>query len=251
MNPSAYAATTVRILKQLKADHRTVAMIVVVPTVLMTLLYFIYQDYPTFPGQQPLFDRVGMSMLGILPFVAMFLVTAIAMQRERSSGTLERLMTTPISKLDLLGGYGTAFSVAAAVQAALACAVSFGLLGLDTAGGIGLVILVAMVDAVLGVALGLLASAFARTEFQAVQFMPLVVAPQLFLCGLLVPRGQLPGWLEAISNFLPLSYAVDALNEVATHSTATGQMWRDILVVAAFAVAALAVGAGTLRRRTQ
>lgn len=250
MNATAYGATAVRILKQLRADHRTVAMIVVVPAVLMTLLYFIYQDYPTMPGQQPLFDRVGISMLGILPFVVMFLITAIAMQRERSSGTLERLMTTPLSKLDLLGGYGTAFSVAAAIQAAFACAVSFGLLGLDSAGGVGLVILVAMVDAILGVALGLLASAFARTEFQAVQFMPLVVAPQLFLCGLLVPRGQLPGWLEAISNVMPLSYAVDALNEVSVHTTATAEMWRDLLVVAAFAVVALCLAAATLRRRT-
>ncbi|MBJ8343040.1 ABC transporter permease [Antrihabitans sp. YC2-6] len=250
MNASAYAATTIRILKQLRADHRTVAMIVVVPAVLMTLLYFIYQDYPTLPGQPSLFDRVGISMLGILPFIVMFLITAIAMQRERTSGTLERLMTTPVSKLDLLGGYGSAFSVAAAVQAAFACAVSFGLLGLQIKGGISLVILVAMVDAVLGVALGLLASAFARTEFQAVQFMPLVVAPQIFLCGLLVPRSQLPGWLEAISNFMPLSYAVDALNEVSVHTTATGLMWRDLMVVAAFAVVALCLGAATLRRRT-
>jgi ABC-2 type transport system permease protein len=245
-----YLATTVRILKQLRADHRTLAMIVAVPSLLMVLVYFVYQDYPTMPGQPTLFSRVGISMLGILPFIVMFLITAIAMQRERSSGTLERLMTTPMRKLDLLGGYGTAFSVAAAVQAAVACAVSFWFLGLDPAGGVWLVILVAVVVAVLGVALGLLASAFARTEFQAVQFMPLVVAPQLFLCGLLVPRHQLPGWLEAISNVLPLSYAVDALSEVSQHPSATAQMWRDIAIIAAFAVVALCLGAATLRRRT-
>ena len=180
----------------------------------------------------------------------MFLITAIAMQRERSSGTLERLMTTPMRKLDLLGGYGTAFSVAATVQAAVACAVSFWFLGLDPAGGVWLVILVAVVVAVLGVALGLLASAFARTEFQAVQFMPLVVAPQLFLCGLLVPRHQLPGWLRPSATCSPLSYAVDALNEVSQQPSATGQMWRDIAIIAAFALVALCLGAATLRRRT-
>lgn len=250
MNARAYLATTIRILKQLRSDHRTVAMILVVPAVLMTLLYFIYQNTPVTPGQPSLFDRVGISMLGILPFIVMFLITAIAMQRERTSGTLERMMTTPVSKLDLLGGYGTAFSVAAAAQAAVACIVSFGLLGLYSAGGWGLVILVSMVDAILGVALGLLASAFARTEFQAVQFMPLVVAPQLFLCGLLVPRGQLPDWLEAISNVLPLSYAVDALHEVSVQATPTGLMWRDLLVVAGFAIVALCLAAATLRRRT-
>lgn len=248
----AYLATTGRILRQLRNDHRTVAMILVVPALLMCLLYFIYQDVPA-PPQQPvaLFDRVGISMLGILPFIVMFLITAIAMQRERTSGTLERLLTTPLSKLDLLAGYGTAFSLAAAAQAAVACLVSFGLLDLDAAGNPGWVVLIAMVDAVLGVALGLLCSAFARTEFQAVQFMPVVAAPQIFLCGLLVPRSQLPDWLEAISNVLPLSYAVDALQEVAVHTEPTGLMWRDTAIVAAFAAVALCLGAATLRRRTQ
>ncbi|WP_433561749.1 ABC transporter permease [Nocardia sp. CA-151230] len=245
-----YTATTVRILRQLRADKRTVAMIVLVPALLMTLLYFVYKNYPTMPGAPRLFDRVGITMLGILPFVVMFLITAIAMQRERVSGTLERLMTTPLSKFDLLAGYGTAFSIAAAVQAAVACLVAFWLLGLNAAGSPGLVVLIAVVDAVLGVALGLLASAFARTEFQAVQFMPVIVLPQFFLCGLLVPRGQLPSWLEAISNVLPLSYAVDALQQVSTHTGATGQMWRDVLIVAAFAAVALGLGAATLRRRT-
>ncbi len=245
-----YTATTVRILRQLRADRRTVAMLVLVPTLLLVLIYFVYHDALSLPGVPTLFDRVGVSMLGILPFIVMFLITAIAMQRERTSGTLERLMTTPLSKLDLLAGYGSAFSLAAAAQAALACLVAFWLLGMNAAGSVWLVLLIAVLDAVLGVALGLLASAFARTEFQAVQFMPLIVGPQFFLCGLLVPRGQLPRWLEIISDVLPLSYAVDALQQVSSHVEATGLMWRDICVVAAFAAVALALGAGTLRRRT-
>ncbi|MEU1982848.1 ABC transporter permease [Nocardia sp. NPDC019395] len=246
-----YLATTGRILRQLRNDRRTVAMILVVPALLMTLLYFIYQDVPVAPHQPvSLFDRVGMSMLGILPFIVMFLITAIAMQRERTSGTLERLLTTPLSKLDLLGGYGTAFSLAAAAQAAVACLVSFGLLDLDAAGSPLWVVIIAIVDAVLGVALGLLCSAFARTEFQAVQFMPVVVAPQIFLCGLLVPREQLPDWLQVISNVMPLSYAVDALHEVSVSAEPTGLMWRDLGIVAGFAAVALCLGAATLRRRT-
>ncbi|WP_280347960.1 ABC transporter permease [Nocardia neocaledoniensis] len=246
-----YTATTGRILRQLRNDRRTVAMILVVPALLMTLLYFIYQDAPRAPHTPlTIFDRVGITMLGILPFIVMFLITAIAMQRERTSGTLERLLTTPLSKLDLLAGYGSAFSLAAAAQAAVACVVAFWLLGLEAAGSPGWVMLIAMVDAVCGVALGLLASAFARTEFQAVQFMPVIVAPQIFLCGLLVPRDRLPGWLEAISNVMPLSYAVDALQQVSESPEPTGLMWRDIAVVAGFAVVALCLGAATLRRRT-
>ncbi|MBU3066973.1 ABC transporter permease [Nocardia sp. NEAU-G5] len=245
-----YTATTVRILRQLRADRRTVAMLVLVPTLLLTLVYFVYHDEPSFPGMPSLFDRIGVSLLGILPFIVMFLITAIAMQRERTSGTLERLMTTPLSKLDLLAGYGSAFSVAATAQAGLACLVSFWLLGMKSAGSVWLVLLIAVLDAVLGVALGLLASAFARTEFQAVQFMPVIVGPQFFLCGLLVPRAQLPRWLEVISDVLPLSYAVDALQQVSRYTGATGLMWRDLCVVAGFTAVALALGAATLRRRT-
>jgi len=247
---TCYTATTGRILRQLRADRRTVAMLVLVPTLLLALLYFVYRDMPSMPGMPTMFDRVGISMLGILPFIVMFLITAIAMQRERTSGTLERLMTTPLSKLDLLAGYGSAFSLAATVQAAVACLVAFWLLGMHSAGSVWLVLLIAVVDAVLGVALGLLASAFARTEFQAVQFMPLIVGPQFFLCGLLVPRGQLPRWLEVISDVLPLSYAVDALQQVSRYTGATALMWRDLGIVAVFALVALTLGAATLRRRT-
>ena len=120
---------------------------------------------------------------------------------------------------------------------------------LDVAGPLWLLTIVAVVDAVLGSALGLFVSAFAQTEFQAVQFMPAIVIPQLLLCGLLVPRDLLPPALERISDVLPLSYAVDAMQHLTT-SADTSQVWHDIAIVAAFAVAGLALGAATLRRRT-
>lgn len=215
MNARIYAAGTRRILRQLRADHRSVAMVLLVPSLLMVLLYYLYRDVPTPPNQQSLFDRIAITMLGILPFVVMFLITSISMQRERASGTLERLLNTPMSKLDLLASYGSAFSLAAIAQALLACTVAFGFLGLDIEGSVGWVLVIAVLGAMLGVAIGLLCSAFARTEFQAVQFMPVVVIPQLFLCGLLVPRDQMPNWLGTISDVLPLSYLVDALQEIS------------------------------------
>ncbi|QNG18670.1 ABC transporter permease [Rhodococcus triatomae] len=250
MNPRILVATTGRILAQLRSDHRTVAMILLVPTLLMVLLYFLYQDVPTAPGEPSLYSRIAVTMLGVLPFVVMFLVTSIAMQRERSSGTLERLLTTPLAKFDLLGGYAAAFSAAAIAQAALACAAAFGFLGIETAGSVAWVVTIAVLNAILGVALGLLCSAFARTEFQAVQFMPVVVIPQFLLCGLLVPRDQLPTWLEWVSNVLPLSYAVDALGQVTVHPGVTGLMLRDLAVVLGFVVVSLTLAAATLRRRT-
>jgi ABC-2 type transport system permease protein len=169
--------------------------------------------------------------------------------RERSSGTLERLLSMPMGKLDFLLGYALAFGLVAAVQSALAVGISVGLLGLDVVGPVWLLTLVAVADAVLGTALGLLVSAFAQTEFQAVQFMPLIVIPQILLCGLFIPREQLPPALEAVSNVLPLSYAVDAMQQL-TRTAETGEVWQDLAVVAGFALAGLALGAATLRRRT-
>jgi ABC-2 type transport system permease protein len=249
-SPGITLAITARVLSQLKHDHRTIGMLLVVPSLLLGLLYLLWKDLPTLPGQPGLFDRVGLPMLGIFPFVVMFLVTSIAMLRERTSGTLERLLTMPLSRLDLLLGYGIAFGLAAALQAVVTVAVATTAYDLDVRGPLWAVVLIAIVDGVLGVALGLLASAFARTEFQAVQFMPLIVLPQFFLCGLLVPREQMAGWLQAISDVLPLTYAVDALKEVGAHPEPTGTMWLDVGIVAGAAVVALALAAATLRRRS-
>ncbi|MBY8872731.1 ABC transporter permease [Micromonospora sp. PLK6-60] len=250
MNPRILAATTGRILRQLRHDRRTVALLLVVPTVLLTLVYYMYVDQPTPPGQPSFFDQVALIMLGFFPFIIMFLVTSIAMLRERTTGTLERLLTTPLGKLDLLFGYGIAFGLAGVLQSTVASLVAYRVFGLATAGSAWLVIMIAGINAVLAVALGLLCSAFARTEFQAVQFMPVVVLPQLLLCGLFVPRGQMAGWLQAISDVLPLSYAVEALQEVGAHPDPTGTMWRDAAVVAGAAVVALVLAAATLRRRS-
>src|SRR5689334_6613931 len=250
LSPQAYLATTARILRQLAADHRSVAMILVVPSVIITLMYFMFQNAPHRPGSPPPFNNACLIMLGVFPLIVMFLITSITMQRERVSGTLERILTTPLRRLDLLAAYGTAFSIAAAAQAILACIVSFWFLGFDTAGSPVWVFVIAIVNAVLGVGLGLLCSAFARTEFQAVQFIPLVIAPQLLLAGIIVPRALMPNWLEWISNVMPASYALEALQQVGAHTGLTGVAVRDIAVVLGFALAALCLAAATLRRRT-
>lgn len=232
-----------RVLTQVRRDHRTLVMLLVLPFLLMSLLWWMFDDYGL------LFDRLGPALLAMFPFIVMFLVTSVTTLRERSSGTLERLLAMPTGKLDFLLGYALAFGLLAAVQSAIAVAVSVGLLGLDLVGPIWLLTVVAIVDAVLGAALGLFVSAFAQTEFQAVQFMPALVLPQILLCGLIVPRDRMPDALGALSDVLPLSYAVDAMQHL-TLSSSTGEVWGDVGVVAAFVVAALALGAATLRRRT-
>ena len=242
MTPRILFAVTGRVLVQLRRDRPTLAMLLVLPCLLITLLWWMFEDTPTF-------DSVGPALLAMFPFIVMFLVTSVTTLRERSSGTLERLLAMPMGKLDFLLGYGVAFGAVAAVQSALAVALSVGWLGLDVQGPVWLLTVVAVVDAVLGSALGLLVSAFAQTEFQAVQFMPLLVIPQILLCGLFVARDDLPEVLSAISDVLPLSYAVEAM-QTLTRTADTADVWTDLAVVAAFAVGALALGAATLRRRT-
>ncbi|WP_248763957.1 ABC transporter permease [Pseudarthrobacter sp. SSS035] len=243
-------ATTRRVLDQLRHDHRSIALILVVPALLLTAVYFLYENETLPPGMPRTFDRVGLMMLAIFPFVVMFLVTSITMLRERTSGTLERLLTTPIHKADLLFGYGLAFSIMAALQSLVAAAVAYWIFGLDIQGSPGLVVMIAVINAVLGVALGLLCSAFARTEFQAVQFMPVVVVPQILLCGLFVARERMNEALEAVSNVLPLTFSVDALQEIAANTEPTDQLWMDAGVIVAIVLAVLVLASLTLRRRT-
>jgi len=243
MSPRLTLATAGRVLRQVRHDPRTIALLVVVPCVLLGLLAWVYDN-------SPVFDEIGAPLLGIFPFIVMFLVTSVATLRERQTGTLERLLAMPLGKGDLIGGYALAFGSLAALQALVASVFAVYALGLDVAGSAGLLVLVAVVDAVLGTALGLFVSAFARTEFQAVQFLPAFILPQFLLCGLLIPRDQLPDFLHAVSSILPLSYAVDAMRSVTVNPDATADVMGDVAIVAAFVVGALALGSATLRRRT-
>ncbi|MDP9262239.1 MAG: ABC transporter permease [Actinomycetota bacterium] len=236
-------ATAARVLRQLRRDRRTLALVLLVPPFLLTIFRYI------FDAQPQTFDRVGAPMVGIFPLVSMFLVTSIAMLRERTTGTLERLMSMPLAKLDLLAGYGLAFALLSVLQAAVASAVAFGLLGLAVGGSIWVVFGFAVANAVLGMALGLLLSAFARTEFQAVQFMPAAILPQILLCGLLVPRERMASVLARISAALPMTYAYDGLAR-ASAGLGGARIAVDAFVVAGSALVALGLGAATLRRRT-
>lgn len=240
----ATGATAGRILQQLLHDKRTIALMFLAPTILMALLAWVFSN------NDRMFNAIAPALLGVFPFVIMFLITSITTLRERTGGTLERLMSMRISKADIIVGYALAFGVFGIVQSIITSSVAIYWLGMDVSGPQWFVIVVAIADTLLGVALGLLASAFARTEFQAVQFMPAFIFPQLIVCGLFVPLTQLPDALNAVAYWLPLTYAVDALNGVVAHSDITGDMWRDIWVVGCFIIAALALASLTLRRRS-
>ena len=242
-SPVLAGATARRVLTQLRHDPRTIAMMVAVPTVLMILLRFVLSN-------SLLLDRIGPEYIGVFPFVIMFIVAAITTQRERATGTMERLMAMPLGKLDLLAGYGLAFGLMACVQVTVVLVVSLTWLGVTLPGSAVPMAAIAVLDAILGMACGLFASAFARTEFQAVQFMPAFVLPQALLCGLVVARAHMTAVLRWLSDIMPLSYAVDAMQRITAAASWTSAISADVAVILAFTAAALVGGALTLRRRT-
>jgi ABC-2 type transport system permease protein len=237
-------ATAARVLTQLRRDPRTIGLLLLVPPFLLVILKYAFEQSPG------AFDSIAPPLVGLFPFITMFIVTSITMLRERTGGTLERLMTSPLAKLDLLVGYGAGFALVAAAQAGITSLVAFGALGVDIAGSVPGVVLLAVGNAVLGMSLGLFASAFARTEFQAVQFMPAFVTPQLLLCGLFVDRSDMADVLQVISALLPLTYAFDALDRVAGGGSFGARGWLDVAVIVGVTCLALLLGAATLRRRT-
>ena len=244
MSARVTSATATRVLAQLRRDPQTLALVLVAPCVIVALAKYLLDDQPE------TFDRIGGPMLGLFPFIQMFLITSITVLRERTSGTLERLLAMPLAKLDILAGYALAFALLAAAQAAAVSAVAFGLLGLDVTGPASAVLALAIANALLGVSLGLLVSAIATTEFQATEFMPAFILPQILLCGLLVPRDQMAPALQTLADALPLTYAFDALDRVARGDGLSGRLTIDVAVIAAVTLTALALGTTTLRRRT-
>ena len=234
--------TARRILSQLRHDPRTIALMILAPCLLMTILKYVYQSQPQ------VFQHVAAALLGIFPMLVMFLITSVGTLRERSSGTLERLLILPISKLDFILGYAMAFGIAAFIQAVVVSSVALGPLGLQISGPQIMLILVAIIDALLGMSIGIFVSSFAKTEFQAVQFLPAVLFPQLLLSGLLVPRQSMPSILRIISDYLPLTYAVDATQKVVAGQ---GSVVRDFVLLAIFLVGLLGAGALTLKRQAK
>ena len=233
---------TKRVLLQLKHDPRTVALIFISPALLMTILKYVYYSNP----QE--FQNVAGAMLGVFPMLVMFLITSVATLRERTSGTLERLMISPLSKVEFIGGYAIAFGLASLLQATAVSSYAIWVLGLKIAGSQIALIYVAIMDALIGLAIGLAVSTFANTEFQAIQFMPAILLPQLLLSGLLMPRATMPRILDDFSNLLPLSYAIDATKKVISNQ---GSILHDSLVITLFLALILAAGSFTLKRQTK
>ncbi|WP_030380894.1 MULTISPECIES: ABC transporter permease [unclassified Streptomyces] len=241
-SPTITGATAVRVLQQISRDRGSTALLLGIPCMLMVLLKLM------FDGSDASFERVGPQVFGIFPVIVMYLVASVSTLRERTTGTAERLLTMPVRRLDIVLGYSLAFTVLALLQAVLSTLLTVGPLGLDIKGPAYLLMVIAMLGALLGLALGLLVSAFARNEFQAVQFLPAGVLPQFLVCGLFVPRDEMHGVLGAAAKVMPMTYAVQAASEAAAHTGVTGLFVRDALLILLCVILVLVASAATLKR---
>lgn len=235
-------AVALRVLRQIKNDHRTIALMLVVPSLLTGLFSWMFNN----PTQ---FNIVGPRLVGLFPFIVMFLLASIGTLKERQSGTLERFLTTPMRKHEFILGYALAFGFMAVIQAAVTMNFAVYVLGLTLQDNYWTLMGAGIANAILGMSLGLLASAFAKTEFQVIQFMPAFVFPQIILGGLFIPVAQMPDVLRSVSDWLPLTHSLKALNDIAVNAP-TSDILTEIWVVVLVAVAALLLGSLTLRKKT-
>ena len=235
-------AIAVRIVRQITRDRRSVALIVVAPLVVMSLVGFSFQDQPA------ILDNAAPALIGVFALIFTFMLTAVSFLRERSQGTLERLLVTPAGRADLLVGYLLGFLFFAAVQSVILLLFTIFAFDINYQGELWQVFAVLMVLTVVAVSLGIFVSTFASNEFQVVQFIPLLLAPQIFLSGVILPVSQMPGYFQAISKALPLTYAVRALRHMMLQGQSMGDNAFEIGVLAAFAVGLLIAATATVRR---
>jgi len=243
MIPSNAVTIAARVVRQLVRDRRTIALILVVPMVIMTLVRY------SFPEESHALDYAYPPLLATMGLLFSFLLTGISFLRERSQGTMERMMASPVSRLDMVVGYLLGFFVLALIQTLVVVIFTIYVLHADYAqGSVWRICVFQMVVVTVGVNLGIFTSAFARNEFQMVQFIPLIIFPQILLSGVIWDVGQMHTALQWIAKFLPLRYAVDGIREIMLQGQGLLDVGYEIGILAAFAVIISALAALTLRR---
>ena len=235
-------AIAVRIVSQIARDHRSVALIIVAPIIVMSLVGFSFAD------QRDILNRIAPGLIGVFALFFVFLLTGVSFLRERSQGTLERLLTTPVGRADILAGYLLGFLLFAGIQSLVILLYTIFALRIEYQGSLWQIFVLLVVVTIVAVNLGIFISTFARNEFQVVQFIPIILLPQIFLSGAVLPSEQLPGYFQAIGKFLPLTYAVDGLKALMLEGETLGGIGQELAVLGAFAIGILALAAITVRR---
>ena len=196
-------------------------------------------------------DLFAPYLLGIIAFVFVFIFTGVTFLRERSFGTFERLLVSPLTRSEMIVGYMIGFSVFAIIQSAIILTFAIFVLNVKIAGDIYAVVLLQLLLTVVSVNLGILCSSFARNELQAVQFIPLLILPQVFLDGMLWPVATLPNYLQIISYIMPLTYANNALQGIMVRGAGLGDVWVDVAVLVLFAVVMIVLSTLSLNKQLQ
>ncbi len=189
---------------------------------------------------------------GIMAFVVYLLttlLTLLAFVGERTSGTLERILTTPVKESEIVCGYALAFGIVGTIQAAFLLAVGVLVFKIDVVGNVLLAFLVVALLAVVSQALGILLSSLAKHEGQAVQFIPFIILPVFLLSGVFWPIEAIPTWLRPLSYLVPPTYAVDACRAVILKGWGLDKIWIDVTVLVAFAALFLVMAALSLKRK--
>jgi ABC-2 type transport system permease protein len=230
-----------RIIQQLVRDRRTLGLIIVVPLVVMTLIGL------SFP-QSNVLDYIAPALLATLALFFSFLLTGISFLRERSQGTLERLMASPVSRFDIVVGYLLGFFIFALTQSLIILLFTVYVLDVHYAGDLWQIFVFQIVVIAGAVNLGIFTSTFARNEFQMIQFIPLIILPQVFLCGVVWPVEQMPDYLQWLSKILPLTYAVKGLRDIMLAGKNLLEVGFDLAVLVGFAIIISAITTITLRR---
>ncbi|MCU4717328.1 ABC transporter permease [Halapricum hydrolyticum] len=229
MNGTIPVAT--RILLSLRGDRRTLALVVVVPAFLIWLLSEVFA--------RP--EPVAPILLGVFVFFLTYILTAIGFLRERTAGTLERVLVAPVSRSGLVLGYVVGFGVLATVQSLVLLLAAVAFLDVSFANGVALFVLIELLGALTALGTGVVLSLFAQNEFQAIQFIPVVITPQVILGGTFMPVEELPTYLEYPARLMPITYLIDAMEYVVLDVGTTSEFWTAVAVLVGFVIAAIGV----------
>lgn len=181
-------------------------------------------DYVVGKEDGTLFDKFGTQLIGVIVFFFVFLIAGINFLGERTSGTMEKLLSTPIRRYEIVVGYVLGFSVLALLQSALVTLFAVYVLGLEIEGNIILVLLITLLTAINALTFGILLSTIANSEFQMIQFIPIVILPQVFFCGLF----RLSGIWEKVGYCMPLHYTSQALTKVMVKGNGITDVYKEL-----------------------
>jgi ABC-2 type transport system permease protein len=230
-----------RVMVQLIRDRRTIALVIIVPLVIAAISGVAIPD-------KRMLDSAAPAVLATLILFFGFIITGISFLRERTQGTLERLLVSPVSRMDIVGGYLLGLLLFALIQTLIMFFYMVYVIDVNYRGDLWQILIFQLLMGINAVCLGTFFSAFARNEFQMLQFIPLIIVPQIFLCGLFIPISQLPNYLEWIAKFLPLTYGVEGIKALMLEGKDLVNIGKDIGILAAYAVGLSVLASLTLRR---